>query len=297
MVTLVNGIIAQIPTLVPAVVQLISQIFQAIVANLPTIISGAIQIVTTLAMGLIQAIPHLIAAVPKLVVSIMEGFLKTDWASVGMNIIKGIGAGIAAAASGLVQIAVNAAKSAINAVKSWLGINSPSKRAKREIGKWILPGIGEGVDETAPDLNEKMEDTAEGMTEAFSKKTDDIDTDGLMKKLKDSREPEKPKVNVVEKSIGDIPTAFREFEPTPPVDVSALVAKMRAGVEMEVGRISADVQVRSKISSSQLESETREEIDYERLGAAVASGLIQANVKVECDDRDFGRLVADILPL
>ena len=297
MVTLVNGIIAQIPTLVPAVVQLISQIFQAIVANLPTIISGAVQIVTTLAMGLIQAIPHLIAAVPKLVVSIMEGFLKTDWASVGMNIIKGIGAGIAAAASGLVQIAVNAAKSAINAVKSWLGINSPSKRAKREIGKWILPGIGEGVDETAPDLNEKMEDTAEGMTEAFSKKTDDIDTDDLMKKLKDSREPEKPKVNVVEKSIGDIPTAFREFEPTPPVDVSALVAKMRAGVEMEVGRISADVQVRSKISSSQLESETREEIDYERLGAAVASGLIQANVKVECDDRDFGRLIADILPL
>lgn len=250
MLTLVQGIIAQIPTLIPAVVQVIAQILSSIVANLPTIIAGAIQIITTLAMGLVQAIPHVIAAIPQIVAAIVNGFISTDWASVGSAIISGIGSGIANAARGLVNIAVNAARSAINAVKSWLGINSPSKRAKKEIGKWILPGVGEGVEESEPELNEKMEDAADDMMTSF-----------------DNRARE--------------------------VDVSGLVSKMKAGVDREVGSISTDVSVRTKSGSGQVEHTANEGFDYERMGDAVAQGFVKADVKVECDDREFGRLVSE----
>lgn len=254
MLTLVQGIIAQIPTLIPAVIEIIGQIFSSIVANLPMIIAGAIQIITTLAMGLIQAIPHVIAAIPQIISAIVDGFLNTDWASVGSGIISGIGAGIANAARGLVNIAVSAARNALNAVKSWLGINSPSRRAKIEIGKWILPGVGEGVEESEPELNEQMETAADNMITSFADRTRDIDVPGL-------------------------------------------VAKMKAGVDREVGSISADVTVRTKGGSGRGDSIPSENIDYNRLGAAVVRALIQADVKVECDDREFGRLISDHLPL
>ena len=253
MVTLVQGIIAQIPTLIPAVVQVISQIFQSIVANLPTIISGALQIITTLAMGLIQAIPHVIAAIPQIVAAIINGFLNTDWASVGMNIIKGIGSGIAAAASGLVQIAVNAARNAINAVKSWLGIASPSKRAKKEIGAWILPGVGEGVKESEPELNDRMEDAADHMVSAFNGRSRNV-------------------------------------------DVSGLVRKMQAGVEQETAKINTSVTVKTKTGSGQVAQTAGESMDYERMGDAVAQAIDRADIKVECDDREVGRIIAEHSP-
>ena len=253
MVTLVQGIIAQIPTLIPAVVQLISQIFQSIVANLPTIISGAIQIITTLAMGLIQAIPHVIAAIPQIVSAIINGFLNTNWASVGVNIIQGIGSGIASAAKGLVQIAVNAARNAIYAVKSWLGIASPSKRAKKEIGQWILPGVGEGVKESEPELNDRMEDAADHMVSAFNGHSRNI-------------------------------------------DVSGLVRKMQAGVEQETAKINNTVTIKSKTGSGQVAQTAGEAMDYDRMGDAVAEGIDRAGLKIECDDREVGRVIAEHSP-
>lgn len=253
MVTLVQGIIAQIPTLIPAVVQLISQIFQSIVANLPTIISGAIQIITTLAMGLIQAIPHVIAVIPQIVSAIINGFLNTNWASVGVNIIHGIGSGIASAAKGLVQIAVNAARNAIYAVKSWLGIASPSKRAKKEIGQWILPGVGEGVKESEPELNDRMEDAADHMVSAFNGHSRNI-------------------------------------------DVSGLVRKMQAGVEQETAKINNTVTIKSKTGSGQVTQTAGEAMDYDRMGDAVADGIDRAGLKIECDDREVGRVIAEHSP-
>lgn len=253
MVTLVQGIIAQIPTLIPAVVQLISQIFQSIVANLPTIIAGAVQIITTLAMGLIQAIPHVIAAIPQIVTAIISGFLNTDWASVGVNIIQGIGSGIASAAKGLVQIAVNAARNAIYAVKSWLGIASPSKRAKKEIGQWILPGVGEGVKESEPELNGRMEDAADHMVSAFNGHSRNI-------------------------------------------DVSGLVRKMQAGVEQETAKINNTVTIKSKTGSGQVAQTAGEVMDYDRMGDAVADGIDRAGLKIECDDREVGRVIAEHSP-
>ena len=204
-------------------------------------------------MGLIQAIPHVIAAIPQIVVAIINGFLNTDWASVGMNIIKGIGSGIAAAASGLVQIAVNAARNAINAVKSWLGIASPSKRAKKEIGAWILPGVGEGVKESEPELNDRMEDAADHMVSAFNGRSRNV-------------------------------------------DVSGLVRKMQAGVEQETAKINTSVTIKTKTGSGQVAQTAGESMDYDRMGDAVAQAIDRADIKVECDDREVGRIIAEHSP-
>ena len=43
-------------------------------------------------------------------------------------------------------------------VKSALGIHSPSKVFADEIGKWIPPGIGVGIEAEMPDLYKQMDD-------------------------------------------------------------------------------------------------------------------------------------------
>lgn len=211
--------------------------------NVITWIAGGVR-------ALLTEIPKLLLDIGK---SAVAGFKGMDWAGLGKNLIAGITSGIASAASGLVNAAVSAAKNAINAVKSWLGIRSPSRRAKQEIGKQILPGVGEGVEESEPELNKKMEDAADNMISSFGKRSRDV-------------------------------------------DVSGLVAKMKAGVDREVGSISTDVTVRTKSGSGQVDHTADEGIDYDRMGDAVAYAIGRADIKVECDDREFGRLVEEHLP-
>lgn len=100
-------------------------------------------------------------------VDIGKAFLSCDWLGIGLNIIKGIGSGIASAAGNLVSAAVNAAKSAIDTVKGWLGIHSPSRRARDEIGKNMIAGVGEGIEDETPNLEQTSEDSVRSAVKAM----------------------------------------------------------------------------------------------------------------------------------
>lgn len=180
----------------------------------------------------------------------MNAFKNADWRGIGTNLVKGIASGVASAASHLVNAAVNAAKSAINTVKGWLGIHSPSTRARDEIGKWILPGVEEGIDDTSDDLNKSMEGAAEDMVAAFN------DVQG--------------------------------------VDVSGLVGKMKQTVNAEIGGITQDVTIKSNTGSSQVRPVEGERFNYDRLGTAFVEALTAAGLKVEMDERELGRLIAEL---
>ena len=55
--------------------------------------------------------------------------------------------------------AVNAARNAIETVKGWLGIASPSKRFRDEVGKFMALGMGVGFTENIPvdDINHSLD--------------------------------------------------------------------------------------------------------------------------------------------
>lgn len=71
--------------------------------------------------------------------------LSIDWLKVGGGIIDGIKSGISGAASGLAQAAAQAAADALAAAKAFLGIQSPSKKAAKEIGKPFMEGLARGL--------------------------------------------------------------------------------------------------------------------------------------------------------
>lgn len=144
-ISLANGLMDALPQLLAQVPVIIANLVSTLAANLPQILQAGVQIIVSLAGGLVQAVPQLIGKIPSIISQITQSFTSVDWGSVGMNIIKGIGSGIASAAGSLVDAAVNAAKSAIDTVKGWLGIHSPSTRFRDEVGRMIGEGMAIGI--------------------------------------------------------------------------------------------------------------------------------------------------------
>lgn len=116
-------------------------------------ITGMLGAVRGAAVGILTGILSALAALPGRLLSLAvqgvtgfkSAFANVQWSSVGGNIIKGIIAGIGTAIGGLVQAAANAAKSALDAAKNALGIHSPSRLFRDEIGRMIPAGMALGI--------------------------------------------------------------------------------------------------------------------------------------------------------
>lgn len=147
---LVDGIINNLPSIVSAAAQAIARFVSSVASNLPQILSTGIKIIGELASGLIRAIPNLVGKIPQIISAIKDAFLSVDWLSVGVNIIKGIASGVASAAGQLVDAAVSAATDALNWVKNKLGIHSPSRVFRDQVGKNTALGIGVGFEDNIP---------------------------------------------------------------------------------------------------------------------------------------------------
>ena len=159
---LINGIIQAIPQLLASLPTIITTIVSVLIQNLPRIISTGIQLIGALISGLIQAIPTLIAAIPQIVVAIFKAFKSVDWGELGTNIITGIKDGVLNAAKNLVSAVVESAKGALQAAKEALGIHSPSRVFRDEVGKQMAAGQLIGYEEG-------MEDNADAFATASRK--------------------------------------------------------------------------------------------------------------------------------
>lgn len=159
LLALINGLVDALPQLIGYLPQIIVSIVSTLLAHLPEIISAAIQIIIALAGGLIQAIPKLISALPEIISSIKDGFTKIDWGEVGKNIINGIRDGIVKFAGNLWDAAKNAAKGALDNVKSFLGIHSPSRVFRDQVGFMIGAGMAMGI----KDSGSMVEDSLKAM--------------------------------------------------------------------------------------------------------------------------------------
>lgn len=146
---LAQGLINAMPDLVGKAPILIGQLVGGIINRLPQILQAGVQLLVALANGFISSVPRLIGSIPGMVGQIMRGFISVNWGSVGLNIITGIATGIAGAAGRLVTAAVNAATNALDWVKRKLGIHSPSRVFRDQVGEMIGEGMAVGIDESA----------------------------------------------------------------------------------------------------------------------------------------------------
>ena len=107
--------------------------------------------------GLITSIPDLIAMLPEIGYRIIEAFGKVDWASVGTNIVNGILGGLTSMWNTLVNKAKEMASKVLSTVKGALGIHSPSRVFRDQVGKMIPAGLESGIDRAMPSAIADME--------------------------------------------------------------------------------------------------------------------------------------------
>jgi hypothetical protein len=147
---LASGIANSIPIVAAKAPIIIGKLASTIITNLPKILTAGVQIISKLAVGLVRGIPALIGKIPSMVSQIRNAFTSVNWGSVGMNIVKGIASGLANAGGVIVKAAKSAAKSALDAAKSALGIHSPSRVFRDQVGKMMALGMGIGFEKNIP---------------------------------------------------------------------------------------------------------------------------------------------------
>ena len=147
---LAQGIANAIPQVAAKAPVIIGKLASTIIMNLPKIIQTGVKIITQLAVGLVQGIPALLGKIPSMISQIKNAFISVNWGSVGMNIIRGIASGLTSAAKSLAEAAANAADNALNWVKSKLGIHSPSRVFRDQVGKMMALGMGIGFEKNIP---------------------------------------------------------------------------------------------------------------------------------------------------
>lgn len=147
---LASGISQNLPTVLSAGAQILADLLADIGAKLPDFLQQGIELLGQLAAGLISGIPTAVGKIPEIFSQIKSAFEGTDWASIGSNIIDGIVNGITSAAGNIFNSLKNLAHDALEAAKGALGIESPSKVFRDEVGKYISLGIGEGIEDYMP---------------------------------------------------------------------------------------------------------------------------------------------------
>jgi phage-related protein len=100
-----------------------------------------------------------VASVPGRIWAFFSG-LPGKFATLGHDIVMGIIHGIEHEAGHLADTVKNMASNALNNVKGWLGISSPSRRAAEEVGQPIAAGIIAGLTDMLPAVNLAGEATA-----------------------------------------------------------------------------------------------------------------------------------------
>lgn len=188
--TFAEAVYAAIPQLIFAGIELIGNLCKGIINSIPTVIANAGEITAaifntisllnlfTAGKGIIKGLgdgmKSLFASIKasvKNLIELIKNPFKFDWSSLGRNIIDGIVNGIKSTAKKLAEAALSAVKSAINAAKNFLGIHSPSRLARDILGKNLIAGIGVGVEEETPHLEQLSEHSMENVVHAMQEKT------------------------------------------------------------------------------------------------------------------------------
>ena len=170
MTQLVLGLIDNAPSVANAMLTMRTSMLTAILSNLPELLEAGVTMIGEIYSGVIQEIPHIIDMFPDLISKISAKFTEFDWKALGTGIIEGIKSGITAAASSLGTAAKNAAKSAYDSAKSYLGINSPSKLFRDNIGVAIPEGIAVGIEKKSSYVTDAMKSLADDSVNSYDYK-------------------------------------------------------------------------------------------------------------------------------
>lgn len=169
--SMVRGIGNNLPTIISKIVEVATKLLSALIKKLPDFIAAGVKLIGALITGIIKSIPQILSSIGTLCREAVSAFTKIDWAGVGKNMIDGVVRGLSAAKNKVKDFLTGIAKGALDAVKKFFGIKSPSTVFRDQVGKNMMLGLAEG-----------LEDNENAVTSAIND-INDLTMDGLNKDL------------------------------------------------------------------------------------------------------------------
>lgn len=164
---LVVGIVSGIPTIVSALGQGLVKIVGALSPGAAQFLQKGYEFIKNLILGIIRGIPQVLSKVTEMARNVGNTFRNIDWGSVGSAIINGIANGIASAGGAIMSAALNAAKGALQTVKNFFGIKSPSKVFRDQVGKMLGAGLALGITDSIPAVIAAVDDMDDSIMDGF----------------------------------------------------------------------------------------------------------------------------------
>lgn len=160
LLTLLEGIGQALPQILPMAARTVLTMATGILQNLPQILQAGVQVIASLIRGIGEAAPGIIDAALEVVGMLWDTVTSIDWLQLGKDIIAGMINGIGAMGGALRDAAANVARGALDSIKNFFGIASPSKVMRDQVGRWLPAGIAQGMLANTRPLRSAMDSLA-----------------------------------------------------------------------------------------------------------------------------------------
>lgn len=155
---IISAIAGYIGTVISTVLAFGQAVINTIKSFASQMWNAGIEWIQNLVNGILDKVADVYNSIANLVNQAKSKFTEVNWSSVGSDIINGVVNGLSSAGGAIANKMKELASGALDIVKSFLGIGSPSKVFANEVGRWIPAGVSVGVRDAMPQLNRDMED-------------------------------------------------------------------------------------------------------------------------------------------
>lgn len=167
-----TGILNNLPAVLGAITSVLVQLIATILSHLPEILQTGLELIGSLVAGIIEAIPDVVEGAGQIVSEIWDTIKETDWLQLGADIISGLVNGLKNGISRIAEAAKEVAGSALDAAADFLGIHSPSRVFRDEIGRNIALGLAEGIRQNKDYAKKSAEEISQAVLDAAQKRLD-----------------------------------------------------------------------------------------------------------------------------
>ena len=130
-----------------------------------------VDVISTISGGIDGVFNLIVDALGAIGSAALDGFLNLSWVQTGTDIVNGIVQGLRNAAGAVGSFLMQMARDALRSVKNFFGISSPSKLMEKEVGHWLPPGIGVGVEKNKKPFIDALEGLADDAVEVNPMRT------------------------------------------------------------------------------------------------------------------------------
>lgn len=165
-IKLAEGLIQAIPQLVSKIPQLITSLLKAIGEYFKNFYEHGSEMVQNIGDGLFSMVGSLLSAGGSIISSLIESVTSAvgGFVDIGKNIVEGLWNGITSMGNWIAEKVSGFFSGIVDGAKAILGIHSPSRVFRDEVGKYMAEGVSVGFEEESDNVEKDIQNSLEGLT-------------------------------------------------------------------------------------------------------------------------------------